>query len=144
MKFKDNAFYKAINELKEKNDFKPKKVEFGLETKICSYDYDIGVQLVLAKLFYLNLTYNQDCVCAEFFSNNFVLRNKVYYSPSEVFKILEDREIKDLRRISFVRDYENMYSNETFYFEPEKNEIELFSTYNYKDYEEEEDPYDIY
>lgn len=136
MKFKDNTFYKAINELKEKNDFKPKKVEFGLETKICSYDYDIGVQLVLAKLFYLNLTYNQDCVCAEFFSNNFVLRNKVYYSPSEVFKILEDREIKDLRRISFVRDYENMYSNETFYFEPEKGLVECFIAY----YGKEEDP----
>lgn len=140
MKFKDNAFYKAVAELKEKNNnLKPKKIE---DDEKYFYDFDIGVSLVLANL--LKLSLNNDRYSVEIELDFADFESNRVHSPNEALELLKNREIKDLVSISIKIDYEIWDSYEKFYFEPEKNEIELFSTYNYKDYEEEEDPYDIY
>lgn len=140
MKFKDNAFYKAVAELKEKNNnLKPKKIE---DDEKYFYDFDIGVSLVLANL--LKLSLNNDRYSVEIELDFADFESNRVHSPDEAFELLKNREIKDLVSISIKIDYEIWDSYEKFYFYPEKNEIELFSTYNYKDYEEEEDPYDIY
>lgn len=137
MKFKDNIFYKAVAELKEKsNNFKPKGVEYDYESKSYFYDFDIGVSLILAKLLDLGLTDNQDCVSFEFIFDDYEPKNKAYNSPSEALEMLKNREINDLKMIFFVRDYENMYFTDTFHFHTEKGLIECYSTYRNK----EEDP----
>lgn len=100
------------------------------------------MSLVLANL--LKLSLNNDRYSVEIELDFADFESNRVHSPDEAFELLKNREIKDLVSISIKIDYEIWDSYEKFYFEPEKNEIELFSTYNYKDYEEEEDPYDIY
>lgn len=144
MKFKDNIFYKAFYELKENNDFGPKRLECGAESKSYFLDFDIGVSLILFRLFDLNLTNNIDFLDIHLdFKGDTDFSDKVY-SPSEALELLEDREINDLEMISLVGDYETIYSRDTFYFRPEIGLIECYSTYQDKEEEEEEDPYDIY
>lgn len=137
MKFKDNIFYKAFYELKENNDFGPKRLERGAESKSYFLDFDIGVAIVVTKLLELNLTNNIDCVDIDLdFKGDTDFSSKAY-SPNEALKLLEDREINDLEMISFIGNYETIYSRDTFYFRPEIGLIECYSTYRNK---EEEDP----
>lgn len=138
MKFKDNIFYKTFYELKEKsNFFGPKAVERNYESKSYFLDFDIGVSLILVRLFDLNLTNNIDCVDIDLdFKGDTDFSSKAY-SPNEALELLEDREINDLEMISFVGDYETIYSRDTFYLRPEDCLVECYSTYQDKT---EEDP----
>ena len=143
MKFKENIFYKAIAELKN-NDFEPKAVEYGAESKSCFYNFNVGVSLILAKLLYLNATDNKDCVGIEFF-DGYEPSDKMYNSPSEVLETFKNREIEDLKLITFIQDYETMYFTDTFHFHTEKGLIECYSACRVKEDSDEEDTcYDSY
>lgn len=145
MKFKDNAFYKTFYELKEKsNFFGPKRVEHGPNSKSYFLDFDIGVAIVVTKLLELNLTNNIDCVDIDLDFKGDTDFNSKAYSPNEALELLEDREINDLEMISFIGDYETIYSRYTFYLRPEDGLVECYSTYQDKIEDPQEDSYDIY
>lgn len=139
MEFKNNIFYKVCNELKEKsNNFKAKKIEYGVESTTYYYNFNEGLAIVATRLLELNLNNTIDLDVdieldfADFESNR-------VHSPDEAFEILKDVEVDDLVSISFTKDLETRYFNDTFYFHQGQNEIECVSTFYDK-----EDPYSIY
>lgn len=141
MKFKDNIFYKVVDDLKEKtNNFKAKKIEYGIESTTYSYDFDIGVTIVSARLLDLILSKNEDYVEIELDIDVFDYNLKNHYSPNEAYKVLRNVEVDDLVSISFTKlGQATRHSNDTFYFYQGQNEVECVSTFYDK-----EDPYSIY
>lgn len=147
MKFKDNIFYKAVAELKEKNNnFKPKRKETDFECTRCFYDFDIGMAIVAARLLELILNNNRDYVAIELDINVFDDKIRNNYSPNEAFEALKDIEVNDLGKISFTKDLGNTYFSDTFFFNPEKGEVECLETYHdtSEDPDEEEELYGSY
>lgn len=140
MKFKDNIFYKAYEVKEKSNNFECKRVEEdGFKCKEYFYDFDIGVSMILARLLELNLNDNRDYVKIEVdFKGDddldYETRNKAY-SPNEAFELLKDMEVKDLKKISFIRDYTTTYYSDSFYLEPDNDEVSCFSSeYDEDDY----------
>lgn len=145
MKFKDNIFYKVVDELKEKsNNFKAKAVEHEIESTKYLYDFDIGVTIVAARLLNLILSKNEDYVEIELDIAVLDYKLKNHYSPNEAFKVLRDTEVDDLVSISFTKDLETRYFNDTFYFYQGQNEIECVSTFYDKQKEEDPQKYDYW
>lgn len=145
MKFKDNIFYKVVDDLKEKtNNFKAKKIEYGIESTTYSYDFDIGVTIVSARLLDLILSKNEDYVEIELdiAVSDYNLKN--HYSPNEAYKVLRNVEVDDLVSISFTKDLATRYFSDTFYFYQEGNEIECVSTFYDKQKEEDPQKYDYW
>lgn len=130
MKFKDNIFYKVVDELKEKsNNFEAKKIEYGVESTTYCYNFNEGLAIVAARLLELNLNNTIDLdVDIELDVDVFDYKLKDHYSPNEAFEILKDVEVNDLVSISFTRDLATRYFDDTFYFYQGQNEIECVST----------------
>lgn len=128
MKFKDNIFYKAYEFKEKSDDFEHKRMgDDKIDYKVYFYDLDVGVSKILARLLELDLNYNRDEVGIEVHFEDeddfdYELRNKVY-SPNEALELLKDREVKDLKNISFIRNYPTVYFSDNFYIDLEASEV---------------------